>query len=81
MNKLKMALLCLVYLVQIIAFIPMLLLILIGSLVIYGIFLVEKAIIRLINNEDLSDIWTEWVQEGYDVWHEFVDGFLKRLEL
>jgi hypothetical protein len=76
-----MALLWIVYLIHIIVLIPMLLLILIGSLVIYGIFLAEKTIIRWINNEDLSDIWTEWVEDGYDVWHEFVNGFLKRLEL
>ena len=81
MNKLKIALWSLVYMILGIVFIPMMLLVLVGALVIYGLLLVEKCIVRLSKSEDLSDIWTDWIKSGYDVWHEFVDNFLKRLEL
>jgi hypothetical protein len=81
MDKTKRVIMVLLYLLSVVAAIPVAILVLLGCIVLYGVLKIENLIIRDIWEQELIDMWNKLIGLFSEAFDSFKDIFRNEMEL
>lgn len=81
MYKLKLIVLCVIYLAMVIIAIPLIIVGFIAALITYGICMIERLIISNIDDNGVTRVWNEVAQAAYEGFRSAGIAFRDKMEL